>query len=624
MQEVMIQRDTEVGISIVATIKPDNSSVQVKKVMGDNLLNISFEDSRYIPFTINDYCEVFGEKYKVNQLPVITKVSRFLWKYTLLMQAEVYDLAKAHYLFLGADNELRETEFSLMGTADDFLDLLITNINRISSGWTKGQVIPTNYKNLTFSKDTCYSALSRLADEFETEFAVEGKVIHLTKRSNDTGHTYKHGRNKGLYEITRTNLNDSSLVTRLYAYGSEKNLPESYINTKGKRLRLPGGYDPYLIANLTCEFTDNGDGTDTYEFTFTPPLATDATALQIEFRLAGTLNAWGANTAGTASPRSVTLPHGSYEFRFRTWGPGGIQSVTEVVAIPGTISSPVLVYPPRPFIERNTGIYGVIEHAEIFEDVFPHRTGTVTGVNGIDEFEFTDADIDFDVNDYLLPGMSAKVTFNTGQLAGYTFEVSSFNNSTKKFKILKNADERVLDIPSALLRPAIGDKYVLTDIEMPSSYIEAAEQELLTAATARLIELSEPQLAYTVVLDPAFIRRVNRTINIGDLVWIVDADLDIQRKIRVVSVTRNIVEEYRYQMELADIVSPGTISRIVAAQSSNTRDLQSLSQQVQNNSILNNNVIGTLAFNGMPSTTVTTGFEQVYIETATGKLYRKV
>lgn len=624
MQEISIQRNTEVGISIVANIKPDSSSAQVKRIMGDNLLNVSFEDNRYISFAVNDFCEVFGERYQLNSLPVVTKLSRFLWKYSLVLQSEQYDLAKVQFLFLGADNSLRETEFSLMGTADDFINLLISNANRVGVDWIKGQVIPSGFKNMTFSAESCLEALGRIAEEFGTEWSVEGKTVHLTKRATDTGYTFVHGRNKGLYEITRSNLNDSSLVTRLYAYGSEKNLPESYINLKGRRLRLPGGYDPYLIANLTVTKTDNGDGTDTYTFNFTAPLASDATAMQIEYRLAGTTNAWAANTGAYTSPRTAIIPNGTYEFRFRVFGPGGINGVTDVIVVPASITTPVFVYPPLPYVERNVNLYGVIEHTEIFDDIFPHRTGVVTAVNALDELEFTDSDIDFNVNDQLLPGLTAKVTFNTGQLAGYTFEVESFDNSLKKFRIQRNADERVLELPSSLIRPEIGDEYVLTDIEMPSAYITEAENELMTAATARLIELSEPQLAYTVVLDPAFIRRTGRTVKNGDLVWLEDAELELQRKIRVVAVSRNIVEEYQYQIELSDLVSANTISRIIASQGANTRDIQSLSGQFLNNSILNNNVVGTLTFRNMPSTATTSGFEQVYIETATGKLFRKV
>lgn len=632
MTTIDILRDEPGNIGgLFVTIKPDNNSVQVKKVMGENQLNIAFEDARSLNFKINDYCNVFGEKYALSQIPVVTKISKYLFRYTLNMFAEGYDLTKAQFMFLGADNTLRESEFSLMGTTDDFVNLVIANANRVGSGWVKGQVGPSAYKNLTFSKENCYNALSHIAEEFDTEFALEGKTVHLVKRGNDTGHTYKHGRSKGLYEITRQTLNNSNIVTRLYAYGSEKNLPANYI-TNGKRLRLPGGYNPCLISFLTNTWADLGGGSQRFDFSWTAPLSSGVVRIEMEWRLAGTTDPW-QNDAGIGdiiiygSPVRVReLPNGTYEFRFRTVGAtcSGINAVTAPVTITGATVSPIYIYTPLPYVERNVHHYGVIEYTEVFDDIFPHRTGTVSGVNIADIYEFTDAAIDFDVNAYLLPGLTAKVTFNTGQLAGYTFDVRSFDNTYKRFVINKNADERVLDIPSSSLKPAIGDQYVLTDIEMPSSYVTAAENELIAAANARLVELSEPQVSYTVVIDPKFIKSTGRTVKMGDLVWIVDDDLGLQKKIRISSVTRNIVNDYEYQMELSDIVSPGTIQMLVSAQQSSDRGISNINNQLLNNSILNNNVVGTLIFNNIPTTATMTGFENVVIETSTGKLHKKI
>lgn len=620
MQSVDIMRNG----ALLATIFPDSNSTQVKRVMGENQVTITFSKSSYIPFRIGDYCTIFSERYQLNSLPVVIKESQVLWRYTLVMQAEMYDLAKAQMLFLGTDNTLREAEFSLMGKADDFIDLILQNVARVGSGWTKGQVIPTNYKNLTFSGDSCHEALARLAEEFNTEFWVEGKTIHLTERSADTGETFKHGRNKGLYQITRQNVNNSGVVTRLYAFGSEKNLPDTYISTKGKRLRLPAGYDPCLVTEVTCDLVNNLDGTTTFTFTWTAPLSAGVTSVLIDSRPADTTTAWTSNAGSATTPRSVTLPTGSYDFRFRTYGATCNAVATEIITIGADVTIPVLVPDPLPFIERNVNVYGVSEYTEIFDDIFPHRTGTITGVNAGDEHQFTDSSMDFNINSYLLPGLTPKITFNSGQLAGYTFDLESYNNSLKLFRIQQNGDERVLEIPSVDLRPAIGDEYVITDIRLPDEYIEAAEEELLAAAQARLIELSEPQLTYTVVIDPLFMKRFNKSIKAGDLVWIVDAELEVQRKIRVVAVTRNIVDEYNYQVELSDIVSKGLVNQLVASQVSTDRGLQQLDAATRNDSILNNKVIGTLTFVNLPTTNTYTGFSEVLIEDATGKLYRKV
>src|SRR5690606_28302742 len=105
---------------------------------------------------------------------------------------------------------------------------------------------------------------------------------------------------------------------------------------------------------------------------------------------------------------------------------------------------------------------------------------TVT-ILGSDIYTFYDTGISFDVNDYLLPGTSAKVTFIDGLLAGYTFEVSSFNYATKAF-VIKEIEEPAIEggvLPNDDLRPSLLDHYILHDIQMPTSYVEAAEEKLL-------------------------------------------------------------------------------------------------------------------------------------------------
>ncbi len=210
------------GEDVLVTIKPDNASTQKKTVMGDNIINIIFEDSRILPFAVNDWCEVFGENYYLLNVPESKKVEKYKYEYNLTMKAEGHLLERAQYMFLGADNSLRESDFALMGTADTFIDLVVANANRVGSGWVKGQVIPTAYKNLSFSKENCYTVLARLAEETETEFWVVGKTIHLTKVQTDTGQKVQHGRNKGLYEITRRAQDNTNVVTRLYAFGAER------------------------------------------------------------------------------------------------------------------------------------------------------------------------------------------------------------------------------------------------------------------------------------------------------------------------------------------------------------------------------------------------------------------
>ncbi len=528
MQKIEIYRNN----SLVVAIKPDDNSSQTKKVMGANELSIAFKLSFYVNFRINDHCDAFGERYKINKLPAVIKRSIYLYEYTLTMEAEGFDLGKVQYLFLGPFNTLKEGDFSLMGNAETFIDLIIENAERGVGGWIKGQIIPTAYKNLTFKSINCYNALAQIATAFSTEFSIEGKTIHLTQRSRDTGVTMRHGRYKGLYDITRQNVDSSNIITRIYAFGSERNIPPDYKDGLSKRLKMPTKVIPSYYDSF-----------------------------------------------GVLHPPSLD---------------------------------------PGDYIELHTGDYGVIESTQIFDDIYPHRTGKVTSVNVSNPLKFYDTTIDFNVNTQMIPGISAKVVFNTGQLAGYTFDIQEggFNNTTKEFTILKNQSEQSIDVPSVDLKPAIGDLYVMVDIYMPGSYIQAAERALKNKAIELLAVASEPQLQYSVNPDPTFLRRKNLTLNIGDLIWISDPELEIQRQIRITSVIRNIVNEWTYTIELSDVISIGPITLLQNATNNQGSQLGVINQQI--------NTLAEKNLGDLPIINTTAGYSQVYINNTTGALRKYV
>lgn len=512
----MISIDIKRGSDVLISIKPDSSSNQTKGIMGDNVITLQFDLSKLVPFQIGDWCTVYGENYFINKLPIVKKNSSRFYEYTLTMQSEYFDLAKVQFMFYDANNELAEGVFSLMGNPDIFIDLLIKNANRVGAGWTKGAVIGGPYQNMTFNSESCLAVLGRIAEQFGTEYFIQGKKIHLDKRQVDRGITLQVGKRKGLYQIDRQTFSDSDVVTRLYAFGSDKNLPPDY-RGYATRLRMTDG-DLYL--------------------------------------------------------------------------------------------------------ENNTAQYGIIEQTQIFDDIYPHRTGKVTSVNAGDPFILTDAKMDFDVNDQLLPGVSAKITFNTGQLSGYTFDISSYNNSTKTFRINKNKDEKSLDVPSTLFRPAIGDEYVLVDIIMPETYVAKAEADLKTAAQDLLNVVSEPQQELSVTVDPAYFRKKGYTIDIGDLIWITDGSLGINKRIRVTNTVRSFEDEYNYQLTLADAVASSPPQDWYNGIGSNSRDITAINERMNNRSS-ENNFVGNVIMADIPEVSDTTDMFPLYVD-GSGKVYKKI
>jgi hypothetical protein len=605
------------GAEEFITIKPDESCNQVKAVNGENVLNISFRDTRYISFQLGDYLTVFGasewaEVYKINRLPVAQKTASNDWSYSFQMESEAYDLAKVSFMGLDSGNDLTEPEHSLMGDAEWHLKLLLDNVHRVDPDFELGEVLPTDAKLITYSKENCYNALVKIAETFGTEFWVQGKKISLTKVQQDRGRLYRQGQSRGLYTIQREAIEDKNIATRLYAYGSDKNLPPNYL---ASRLRLPVEADPALVSNVTVTVVPDVS-TVGFSLHFTPPTIPGITSLHVEFRANGSADPYQVQAGPAMSPRYLSdFPAGTQlEVRFKTVTNAGTFTTDPITVFEDT-TLPELPAPHTPYIEKNTDLYGVIEHTEYF-DIYPTRTGVVTGVDATDPFKVVDTDIDFDINEYLI-NTPAKITFNTGQLSGYTFNLQSYTHATRTIVFLKNADEKAIDVPNEVLRPAIGDTYVLTDIMMPLEYVQDAEARLLAEAEKFLDVCSIPQVRYRVAFDEKYLRRKKYMPVIGELIWIKDEQLNVERKIRVTATNRSIVNEWDVSVEMADVVSYGTINRITSGLQTNAQDIENIQRFFASRDVMNGRMV-------LPTITDTSALQPVYIDPATGQLFRKI
>lgn len=616
----------------IITIKPEAGSTQSKAVMGDNVLNLTVKLNQYAEFLLNDYCDVFGERYTLQSFPTVSKGlgTDALYEYSLRFVAEGTELVRSLFLFLDPQNGFTEPSFSIMGVAQTFVQLIVDNANRVQPGqWSVGQVDVTGYKNLTFDKLNCYNALSKVAEEFATEFWIIGKVINLTRLRRDTGYSIAYGKYKGLYDITRTAVDNSAVVTRLYPLGADKNLPPNY---GYNHLRLPFTHDPCLPSNLTAKWKDLTNGNQEVTFEFTPATSSGISAMTVQSRPVGATS-WNDNTGSALSPVVSVVPLGPTEFRFITIGATCNNATTGIIVIDSAdLTIPAFPQIRIPYLEKNISQYGLTEYTTVFDDVFPHRTGIITSVDATNPYTFVDTAVDFDLNDYRIPGQIVpKVTFNTGQLSGYTFDISKYDPLTKKVFFLKNKDENAIDIPGPGYLPQIGDEYVFVDIQMPQSYVDAAEALLLTKGKELLDKVSVPQLQYSVTLNPVFVKKMGWTIRIGDEIWIKDDELNIDKKIRVTQTVRNIVQEDSYQVQLSDTVQAGKIDVLISQQSTNAQNIQTIASNLQNGALFNNTIIGllkilqdTVQIKDMPTHAAGAGFSDLLIEDATGLIYRKI
>ena len=155
---------------------------------------------------------------------------------------------------------------------------------------------------------------------------------------------------------------------------------------------------------------------------------------------------------------------------------------------------PESYYSKRIMIDRIIGenvSMGIYEQAVNFDDIFPHFEGELTRVS---DTSFSCAEIDFNLNDYLIPGVTARVAFLSGDLAGYIFDIDSYDNGTKTVTINTLIDDIERTLPNDDYVITTGDKFTFVDIYMPTAYLTAAEAELLERATEYLEKYNYPFL----------------------------------------------------------------------------------------------------------------------------------
>lgn len=233
------------------------------------------------------------------------------------------------------------------------------------------------------------------------------------------------------------------------------------------------------------------------------------------------------------------------------------------------------------YVESVTGRarYGIKENEKTFDDIKPERLGEVTSL-GENVLTFADSSM-FDLNEreqdgtttkYLIEGATAKVTFQTGNLAGYSFDVRKYDHTTHTFVINKFTDENGTVFPSetsAAFQIAVGDKYIIEDINLPQQYITDAEARLLEQATKELEKVEQPQVSYALELDAQFFAKTfgqevsAEVLHVGDFIRIVDEGVGVDKEVRITRIERNLLKEHSYSITLADTVQKSNAVRVI-------------------------------------------------------------
>ena len=675
--------------------------------MGECFVAVTLENEAPIEFSIGDYVEYRNERFEINYDPGKIKCASKdsyggAFKYdSVKFNALSDELARCDMLDLVLyDNKLHYTalpQFSFyIESLDDLLDRIQANLDELY-GTASWKIYSRNRKrslqrgclgsewdsvygegtsdntidstSISISDQTCWDALSLVNSQFDVNFIVRNRNVYVGTAGVPTTNVFKYGKGKGLYEIEQNSESDQMIVTRLRAYGSNRNLPSRYYADLGSIpfLNITGDYhesstenglsvmmeDSVYVGMFTDIVYNNGSNIkhcrirgriDGYEFDGKLELVKqdavksatrllveekassdavkakiDSGMVQVDFLSGANKTKFDGNRLNYVSnlPNNMAcdrlmLP-GFPNKTLKEWW--DMQSEAKKAWLNPSGKNHIFSGEKyRPFVDSlNTGKIGVRPSSVFFDkddkvngivEIYPTIEGMeVEGVR-VDEIykgsNITD-DGRFGDNVKNIPNfdiyLNPKINFDVSGLMQEDFTICMKDGmcAGREFKVagcVKQEDnswkltvERALDNSLNLYFPykdfqiKVGDHFVLTGIELPDAYVDAASEKLLKYCIAYLDKNDYTRYVYQPKVDEIFMARQHDTatadtsgltrslyltLKEGDIMLFKDEDLGIDAEITIDQLT--IKEEDgkipTYEVTLREEKEVGTIQKI--------------------------------------------------------------
>jgi hypothetical protein len=689
--------------------------------MGECSVSVSIENEAPVDFSIGDYLIYRNERFELNYDPGKAKQGRKnalgdSFKYSDIKLNSLSDeLARAEFLDVVLNDEAQLHYTALpdfvfyIGSLDDLLDRLQANMNEqfgdkawkfYSRNWKRSQtrgceaarweeiyggdttkedtgVADTEIDSTSISvqNQTVWEGLALVNSQFDVNFITRNREVFVDTSGLLMQNTFKYGAAFGLVEINQDAESDQKIVTRMRAYGSEKNLPNRYYATLNMEvwadfadtiqlldhtawyaadIKLGGLNVEKASAYFTNHISD-GQGSSRYSVSLHDGgvvVKATVTVLRapyfeerIEVRVAG----------GTDEENSVADARKYYEAVKSTKMIHFVSGVNKEAFpdnrkdyatdhLPNNMACSRLMLPgfpqmslqdwwnshtdkhaslnptgaelrfstrtDRPWVESATAdIIGVRPGSVFFdtedikekkEEIFPtikemevdgvRIDEIAVGTNVEDNGVFKDGQdvpsckvelnekVNFDIN--ALKQSDFSITMTDGMCAGRKFKVSgSVKENGRWVLTLQRVEDIGLYFPYKDFQISKGDHFVLSGIELPVQYVEAASEKLLRYAIAWLIENDHTRHTYAPKIYDIFMARqhdeamadtsgtvksIHDTIKEGDIMPFKDEDLGLDAEIIIDRLT--IKEENgkipSYEVSLREDKEAGTLQKM--------------------------------------------------------------
>lgn len=689
--------------------------------MGECSVSVSIENEAPIDFSIGDYLIYRNERFELNYDPGKIKQGRKnalgdSFKYSDIKLNSLSDeLARAEFLDVVLNDEAQLHYTALpdfvfyIGSLDDLLDRLQANMNEqfgdkawkfYSRNWKRSQtrgceaarweeiyggdttkedtgVADTEIDSTSISvqNQTVWEGLALVNSQFDVNFITRNREVFVDTSGLLMQSTFKYGTAFGLVEINQDAESDQKIVTRMRAYGSEKNLPNRYYATLNMEVWADftdtiqlldhtswyaadiklGGLNVEKASAYFTNHVSDGQGSSRYSVSLHDGgvvVKATVTVLRapyfeehIEVRVAG----------GTNEENSVADARKYYEAVNSTKMVHFVSGVNKDAFpdnrkdyatdhLPNNMACSRLMLPgfpqmslqdwwnshtdkhaslnptgaelrfstrtDRPWVESATADTIGVRPGSVFfdtedikekkEEIFPtikemevdgvRIDEIAVGTNVEDNGVFKDGQdvpsckvelnekVNFDIN--ALKQSDFSITMTDGMCAGRKFKVSgSVKENGRWVLTLQRVEDIGLYFPYKDFQISNGDHFVLSGIELPAQYVEAASEKLLRYAIAWLIENDHTRHTYAPKIYDIFMARqhdlamadtsgtlksIHDTIKEGDIMPFKDEDLGLDAEIIIdrLTIKENDGKIPSYEVSLREDKEAGTLQKM--------------------------------------------------------------
>ena len=215
-------------------------------LMKEDYIELHFNSVDPIYFPIGSYTTWNDKKYYIIEAQQPSYDER-TGGYNYVLKFEAYyrawqmkiykyspDVDKENGKEVDKKNGTREAEFCLTANLENQVNTFVRCLNmegfRYNKKEFKKDVPDENYykevKTMTYSSVNFIEALNQIADEWDAEWWVEGNVIKFGK-CQDAGEAIEFKLGENVVSMSGSK-SETDYATRVYAFGSDKNLPKNY------------------------------------------------------------------------------------------------------------------------------------------------------------------------------------------------------------------------------------------------------------------------------------------------------------------------------------------------------------------------------------------------------------